>query len=537
MTSQTYRVAVIGAGASGLTAIKCCLDEGLTPVCFERSDHIGGLWQYKEERRDDQPCVMKSTVINTSKELLTYSDFPLPAHFSNCMHNSQLVEYFHLYSDHFGLKKHIQFNTQVVSVTKTDDHSTTGRWNVLHRDATTGSERSEVFDAVMACNGYQTFPHVPQLEGLQQFQGKVLHTNDYRTAAGFENKRVLVVGFGNSAGDCAVDVCRVARQVFMSTRGGSWVIKRLNNNGYPMDVTTITRFRLFLQTKCRRPWEKYCEWKLNSHYNHAMYRLKPAHSLFSSQPMINDDLPNRMLTGAIKVRDDVKRFTKTGVEFVDGSYEDLDAVILATGYTTDFPFLRQDILWRENKKVPLYKLLFPPDLEKDTLVVVGCMQPWGSLMPMAEMQSRVATRVFKGLVTLPDRATRWREIDQRYAAVARNAIPTQRYSVMVNQMFYMDELSAIIGCRPDFVALMKQDPIFAIKLWFGPVYPYSYRMFGPGQWAGAREAIDTAMDRVRAPFRTRALPEASAASQPPYWKSLWMYVIILIAAVLVFVLL
>ena len=56
------KVAIIGAGASGLTAIKCCLDEGLEPVCYERTDEIGGLWNYKDEVRPGQASVMKSTV-------------------------------------------------------------------------------------------------------------------------------------------------------------------------------------------------------------------------------------------------------------------------------------------------------------------------------------------------------------------------------------------------------------------------------------------------------------------------------------------
>ncbi|GFR77761.1 dimethylaniline monooxygenase [N-oxide-forming] [Elysia marginata] len=86
------RVAVIGAGACGLTAIKCCLDEGLTPVCFERSDHIGGLWQYRDGPVDWRACVMKSTVINTCKELVCFSDFPVPAHFAPTMHNSQVLQ-------------------------------------------------------------------------------------------------------------------------------------------------------------------------------------------------------------------------------------------------------------------------------------------------------------------------------------------------------------------------------------------------------------------------------------------------------------
>ncbi len=72
------RIAVIGAGASGLTAMKCCVDEGLTPVCFERSGEIGGLWNYTTDSKEGQACVMKSTVINTSKEMMPYSDFLIP---------------------------------------------------------------------------------------------------------------------------------------------------------------------------------------------------------------------------------------------------------------------------------------------------------------------------------------------------------------------------------------------------------------------------------------------------------------------------
>ena len=92
MMSETRRVAVIGAGASGLTAIKCCLDDGLVPVCFERTDSIGGLWCYRDKRLKGQTSVMKSTVTNSSKELMCYSDFPMPKHFANCMHNSQVGE-------------------------------------------------------------------------------------------------------------------------------------------------------------------------------------------------------------------------------------------------------------------------------------------------------------------------------------------------------------------------------------------------------------------------------------------------------------
>lgn len=107
------RVAIIGAGASGLTAIKCCLDEGLEPVCYEKSGFIGGLWHYTEDVDKGRGCVMKSTIINTSKEMMCYSDYPIPAEFPPYMHHTFVDKYFHLYADHFGLKKYIKLNTEV----------------------------------------------------------------------------------------------------------------------------------------------------------------------------------------------------------------------------------------------------------------------------------------------------------------------------------------------------------------------------------------------------------------------------------------
>ena len=122
------RVAIIGAGASGLPAIKSVLEEDMIPVCFERTDDIGGLWNYTPEvRGDGQASVMKSTVINTSKETMCYSDFPIPEDFPNFMHNTKVMEYFRLYAKEFGLLEHARFNTEVLKVEKASDFEETGR--------------------------------------------------------------------------------------------------------------------------------------------------------------------------------------------------------------------------------------------------------------------------------------------------------------------------------------------------------------------------------------------------------------------------
>ncbi|XP_010219729.1 PREDICTED: dimethylaniline monooxygenase [N-oxide-forming] 5-like, partial [Tinamus guttatus] len=103
------KVAIIGAGSSGLCAIKACLQEGLEPVCFERTGDIGGLWRYEEHPEEGRASIYKSVIINTSKEMMCFSDFPIPDDFPNYMHNSKIMEYFRMYAQHFHLLPHIRF--------------------------------------------------------------------------------------------------------------------------------------------------------------------------------------------------------------------------------------------------------------------------------------------------------------------------------------------------------------------------------------------------------------------------------------------
>ena len=213
MSSSKLRVAILGAGACGLVAIKCCLDEDLEPVCFERTDHIGGLWHYSDDVTSGQGSVTKTTIVNTSKEFMSYSDFPAPKKFPNFMHNTKVLEYFRMYASKFNLDRHIQFRTEVEHVAKAVDFDETGQWVLNVRCKSTGRERTEVFDAVMLCTGHLASKHVPRFDGDDVFKGTILHTNEFRDHRGFEDKTVVVVGIGNSGGDAAVDLSRIAKQV------------------------------------------------------------------------------------------------------------------------------------------------------------------------------------------------------------------------------------------------------------------------------------------------------------------------------------
>lgn len=187
------KIAIIGAGCSGLAAVKCCLDEGLQPVCFEREADIGGLWNYSETSKVGKGSIYKTCVINTSKEMMAFSDFPPPEHFPMFMPHRYVLKYFRMYADKFGLHKYIQFNTSVLRVVQSDNYDTDGSWDITFRREGENIH-TETFAGVLVCTGHHTYPYQPDFSGLSRFAGSTLHSHSYKENSKFVGKKVVVVG-------------------------------------------------------------------------------------------------------------------------------------------------------------------------------------------------------------------------------------------------------------------------------------------------------------------------------------------------------
>jgi len=249
----------------------------------------------------------------------------------------------------------------------------------------------------------------------------------------------------------------------------------------------------------------FTKWKINSRVDHALYGLKPTFEPHQQQPMVNDDMPNRIICGAVQIRPDIKQFTERGVEFIDGTSVDVDSVILATGYSFGFPFLDKEVIDVKENVVNLYMNTFLPDLERPTMAIIGCVQGFGAITPEVEMQCRTATRVFKREAHLPSKDAMWRTVIGQHAENVRRYAKSRRHTLQVDSREFMDGLAALCGCSVDFYTLMKEDPKLAFHVFFGPFTPYQFRLFGSGKWDGARDAIVNQWDRVYKPFQTRPL--------------------------------
>jgi len=527
MTTPTKKIAVVGTGCSGLAAIKICLDEGLEPVGFERTGTLGGLWRYTDEPEDGQACVMKSTTINTSKEMMCYSDFPIPGEYSVNMHNTEVMKYFHLYADHFGLKKYIRFNTEIVTMRKTEDFALTGQWELLVKNRLTGEEWVEIYDGVMACTGHHADKYTPTFPGQKDFKGKIIHSHDYRVPDPFKDKKVMVVGIGNSGADLATELSRTAaRPLLLSTRSGCWIFARVGPGGKPIDFYMFSRFTAMLQATFPKVWGFIGKQVANQRLDHDMACLTPNFGPFQSHPTGSDELPNRLMCGAAKVKGDIKRFTRDGVEFVDGSYEDIDVAFMATGYSIGFKYIPSEITEVKDNHVKLYKYMFPPELEKHTLGIIACVQTVGAIIPAAEMQSRVFCKVVKGEITLPSTEDMWEDIREKEETMSRRYKKSRRHTIQVDIMAHLDEMSSMIGAKPDLWDLFFRDPKLWAKVLFGAGTPYQYRLYGPGKWEGARNAIMTQEDRMTMPLKTRKIPTKANNSFMSYFWVLAVLVLI-----------
>ncbi|XP_054837407.1 flavin-containing monooxygenase 5-like [Eublepharis macularius] len=506
-------VAIIGAGASGLTAIKCCLDEGLQPTCFERSEDIGGLWRFQEYDIDGQASIYRSLTINTSKEMMSYSDFPIPADYPNYMHHSKVMEYFRMYAKHFHLLERIRFKACVCQIRKRPDFSVSGQWEVVTE--MNGKRESAIFDAIMVCTGHHVYPYFPleSFPGVKKFKGKIMHSREYKHPEVFRDQKILVIGLGNSGADISVDLSHVAKQIFLSTRTGTWVVNRVSDDGYPLDVVHFTRFKTLLRqilpVALVNLWG---EKKLNTRFNHENYGIKPQHRFLSRYPIAADDLPNAIISGRVLMKPNVNEFTEKGVIFEDGCREEnIDVVIFATGYSFAFPFIDESVISVGNNQVPLYKFVFPPHLERSTLAIIGLLQPLGAIMPIAELQSRWATRVFKGLIKLPSADMMMDDVVKKTKKNEKWYAPSQHISLQVQYVDHMDELACLSGVKPKLLNLFLTDPKLALKVFFGPCSPVQFRLHGPGKWEGARDAILTQKERIVKATKTRAVQGCTGA--------------------------
>jgi len=424
------RVCIIGAGSSGIASCQVLAARGIDLDCFEAGSRIGGNWRYLND--NEMSSAYRSLHINTCRDVMEYAAFPMPKHYPDFPHHSQIVEYFDSYVDHFGLHELITFRTEVTGVVPRD-----GRWEVTTRHRDTGQERTGRYGAVLVANGHHWDPRWPEppFPGADTFAGEQTHAHHYKVPGPYAGRQVLVLGIGNSATDIAVETSYVSGRTFLAMRRGAYILPKYYF-GQPFDKivkSPLGRMPFRVQQVLTTTVLRIAQGRMTS------YGLpQPDHRPLEAHPTVSADLLTRLGHGDITVKPNVARLAGDKVEFTDASVERIDAIIYCTGYKITFPFLDPAVVAAADNRIGLYHRVVDPD--HPGLYFIGLVQPLGAIMPLAEAQSEWVADLLAGTTTLPSRAAMRREIAAYEQRTAKRYVASKRHTIEVDFRAYLSEL-------------------------------------------------------------------------------------------------
>jgi cation diffusion facilitator CzcD-associated flavoprotein CzcO len=318
---QTPDAVIIGAGPAGLAAAQRLNAAGLKSLILDKADAVGAVWRRHYDRLH----------LHTARVHSALPGLPIPASYGRYPSRAQFVDYLESYARKFDLRP--TFNAPVTAVRRDGD-----AWRV---EAGENAARSSI---VVVATGWADFPHLPRWPGMADFQGPILHSSAYRNAAPYAGKRILVVGFGNSGAEIALDLCEAGAEPTLSVRSPVRVLPR---DLFGVPIQTFAIAQRFLPARVADA--------LNAPIIRltvgSLEKLGLKTAAKGPMQMIEEDgrIPvldigavKKIREGKIKARGAIERFTPKGVVFAAGGSEPFDAVILATGFRPDLRALLPD---------------------------------------------------------------------------------------------------------------------------------------------------------------------------------------------------
>jgi dimethylaniline monooxygenase (N-oxide forming) len=438
------RVAIVGAGPSGIVAAKHALEAGFEVTVFEASGELGGQWHTTAAHSGVWPGMHT----NTSRAMTAFSDFPAPAGHPLHPAAEQIHAYLGAYARAFGVVDRIRFDTAVEAVRS--------GWSV----------DGEPFDAVIVASGRFRKPRLPP--GLEGFGGETLHAFSYPGARPFTDRPTLVYGNGISGLEIASDLAPHA-PVVSAFRKPRYVIQKVVD-GVSSDWQWYTLFgaleRRFLDPD---EWSRRQRDRIERVAgNPAGFGApEPSRDVRVAGLSLCQDYLAQVSDGSIVCRPGIASVSGRTVTFTDGSTAEVGAIVCATGYGVDIPYLGDDVSRVIGEDLGLYQRTFHPDLWG--LGVMGQFLAQGPYFPLLELQARWIAAVWSGEVALPEeRAMRLAIAQPRPPLDAHNALALT--------------LSEELGVAPDPADWGD----LGEPLIFGPMLPPRYRLSGPGALPAAR---------------------------------------------------
>jgi hypothetical protein len=359
--TERAKIAIIGGGPTGIGVGRELRDAGIAFDLFEAESDFGGVWNGSADcGRTYHSLHLISPKFNTQVQ-----DFPMPDDYPAYPNHEQMLAYIRSYARAFGLYETARFNAPVTRLAREGKG-----WRLTAGDGTSG-----VYEMVVIATGLQRVPLYPDPAYPGSFEGETLHTRYYKSPDQIRGRRVLVIGGGNSGCDVAAEAVHHASKVLRSTRRGyHYQPKFINGKPTPQWMMELGgKFATKAETLA------YIEEVFRmAGYDGADYGLpKPDYPLDGAHPVMNSQVLYHIGHGDITPKGDVERFAGRTAHFCDGSSEEIDIVMYATGYRRDFPFLDKALIeWKQG--IPDLFLHSVPR-NHDNLLFMGFINAAGGL--------------------------------------------------------------------------------------------------------------------------------------------------------------
>jgi cation diffusion facilitator CzcD-associated flavoprotein CzcO len=384
--NRSDRWLIVGAGPSGLAAARALRAADVPFDIVERHSDVGGIWDLE----NPSTPMYESAHFISSKTLSGFEGFPMPPDYPDYPSRALILDYIRAFADAFELRSHIDFGVEIARATLAADSA----WDV---ELDTGERRA--YRGVIAAVGHNWDPIIPSYPG--QFSGEACHSARYRSPSEFDGKRVLIVGGGNSACDIACDAAtRASRTIISMRRGYHFLPKHVF--GKPTDA--FFRSGPHLSPVIAQPL-------LTALLKLLVGDLRrfglpaPDHRVLESHPIMNTQLLHFLAHGDVSARPDVVRLDGPRVHFGDGTAEEVDLIVWATGYRPTIPFLAQAVAGRDDAGPQLFAALFPHRVPNT--YVLGHFESDGGAYPLVSQQAELVALLAQSDAAAPDATREW----------------------------------------------------------------------------------------------------------------------------------
>ncbi|GJL63823.1 MAG: hypothetical protein NPIRA04_24770 [Nitrospirales bacterium] len=501
------RVAVIGAGLSGLVTIKELVEENQTVICLEREDDIGGAFYAKEGKAG----IYNQLHLTVSNYFMSFSSLQPKERLRRYWTAKEYWQYLNEFAEKYSLRDYIRFGCTVESITPIDPYT----WAVVYSQ--NGKEKKEYVDSVAICQGKFSKPKIPELKDIKKFKGTIHHSYDYKSPEAYRDKEVVCVGIGESGSDIAHQIAKVSRSAHLITTRPKAMIPRFifgdTNDAFSSRILHYSialsnsyfdaslkgnLFRFLVRNRRKKISSK----RVWSYLGRNGFEFRNKNDVFFQ------DIDN----GKLMVHFfGIDRFCQDGIVLQDGTKIQCTDVMLSTGYQNQFDIIKhpavKDVVrsFRNN----LFHMIHPS--LRESLVWIGFVRPdVGGVPTIAELQARFFAKLLAKKLTLPEHAKLRAKVNKLKKEEDFQFNDEPHLTENTRYYHMTDSIAKALGVKAKWYHVIF-DPRLFLCYYLGSLVACQFRLVGPNSFKKRAKRFIKSVSLAGTSMKTRLMIYAAMA--------------------------